>query len=162
MTVVESCQNMTEGNGKFYYAMLKIVTQNLCNLMWNLCTGVGGSGKGQGQVALSAGIKYYTTVRALTGAGSVLESVSDGFLVDVTAPVPVIKSTGGVALNLTDRATTSTIYQKEVDSFTAAWVVNDPESGVSDVWFRLGTYPGRSCKDPWWGWGDNVVSLQQQ
>jgi len=97
-------------------------------------------------VALSAGIKYYTTVRALTGAGSVLESVSDGFLVDVTPPVPVIKSTGGVALNLTDRATTSTIYQKEVDSFTAAWVVNDPESGVSDVWFRLGTYPGRSCR----------------
>ena len=109
-----------------------------------MCTGVGGSGKGQGQVALSAGVKYYTTVRALTGAGAVLESVSDGFLVDVTAPVPVVKSTGGVALNLTARAATSTIYQKEVDSFTAAWDVSDPESGVSDVWFHLGTYPGRS------------------
>ena len=105
---------------------------------------MGGSGKGQGQVALSAGVKYYTTVRAVTGAGAVLESASDGFLVDSSAPVPTIKSIGGVALNLTDKAATrAAIYQKEVDVFTASWDVSDPESGVADVWFHLGTYPGR-------------------
>ena len=113
--------------------------------------GVGSNGKGQGQVALSAGVKYYTTVRAVTGAGGVLESASDGFLVDVTAPVPAIKSVGGRAFNLTDMVTTTAVlYQKEVDSFNAAWDVNDPESGISNVWFHLGTYPGR---ETWWGLG---------
>ena len=113
--------------------------------------GVGSNGKGQGQVALSAGVKYYTTVRAVTGAGGVLVSASDGFLVDVTAPVPAIKSVGGRAFNLTDVVTTTAVlYQKEVDSFNAAWDVNDPESGITNVWFHLGTYPGReTC----WGLG---------
>ena len=93
-------------------------------------------------MALSAGVKYYTTVRAVTGAGGMLESASDGFLVDVTAPAPVIKYVGGQALNLTD-VVEAVLYQKEVDSFTAAWDVNDPESGVTNVWFHLGSYPGR-------------------
>ena len=78
----------------------------------------------------------------MTGAGGVLESASDGFLVDVTAPDPVIKYVGGLALNLTD-VDEAVLYQKEADSFTAAWDVNDPESGVTNVWFHLGTYPGR-------------------
>ena len=43
---------------------------------------------------LSAGVKCYTTGRPVTGAGGVLESASDGFLVDVTAPARVIKSVG--------------------------------------------------------------------
>ncbi|KAI0241220.1 hypothetical protein LSAT2_032838 [Lamellibrachia satsuma] len=122
--------------------------------------GVGSNGKGQGQVALSAGVKYYTTVRAVTGAGGVLESASDGFLVDVTAPVPAIKSVGGRAFNLTDVVTTTAVlYQKEVDSFNAAWDVNDPESGITNVWFHLGTYPDAADIHPS-TWVGNVTSLE--
>ena len=57
----------------------------------------------------------------MTGAGGVLESASDGFLVDVTAPARVIKSVGSRACNLTDVVTTTALlYQKEVDLFNAA------------------------------------------
>ncbi|KAK2165039.1 hypothetical protein NP493_1368g00012 [Ridgeia piscesae] len=106
--------------------------------------GIGGSGKGQGQLPLSAAVKYYTTVRAVTGAGNVLESASDGILVDVTAPVAGITSLGGKTLNRTDARTESTevLYQKEADSYTVGWDVDDRESGVSGVWFRMGTYLG--------------------
>ena len=98
-------------------------------------------------MALSAGVKCYTTVRAVTGAGGVLESASDGFRVDVTAPAPVIKSVGGRACNLTDVVTTTALlYQKEVDAFNAAWDVNNPESGITNVWFHLGTYQSREGK----------------
>ena len=107
-----------------------------------------GSGKGQSQLPLSAAVKYYTTVRAVTGAGNVLESASDGILVDVTAPVAEITSLGVKTLNRTDARTESTemLYQKEADSYTVGWHVDDRESGVSGVWFRVGTYPGMSTR----------------
>ena len=93
-------------------------------------------------------MKYYTTVRAVTGAGNVLESASDGILVDVTAPVAEITSLGRKTLNRTDARTESTevLYQKEADSFTMGWDVDDRESGVSGVWFRVGTYMGKSAR----------------
>ena len=92
-------------------------------------------------------MKYYTTVRAVTGAGHVLESAADGTLVDVTAPAAEITSVGGKTLNRTDARTVSTVvlYQKEADSYTVGWDVDDRESGVSGVWFRVGTYPGMSA-----------------
>ena len=102
--------------------------------------GVGGSGTGQGQLVLSAGRRYYTSVRAVTGAGGILESTSDGFVVDDTAPVVVVTAVGATAVKATDSAV---LYQKETDSYTAAWRVDDGESGVVDVAFRLGTFPGR-------------------
>ena len=107
-----------------------------------------GSGKGHSQLPLSAAVKYYTTVRAVTGAGNVLESASDGILVDVTAPVAEIPSLGGKTLNRTHARTGSTeaLYQKETDSYTVGWHVDDRESGVNDVWFRVGTYPGTSTR----------------
>ena len=95
-------------------------------------------------MSLSAAVKYYTTVRAVTGAGNVLESATDGILVDVTSPVAAIKSLGGILLNTTDgMAVTSEVYQRESDSYTVAWTVDDPESGMTDLWFRIGTHPGK-------------------
>ena len=99
--------------------------------------GVGDSGTGQGQVVLSTGRSYYTSVRAVTGAGGVLESTSDGFVVDGTPPVVVVTAVGATAVNTTE------LYQKETDSYTATWRVDDGDSGVADVMFRLGTFPGR-------------------
>jgi len=108
--------------------------------------GIGSSGKGQSQLHLEAAVTYYTTVRAVTGAGHVLESATDGTLVDVTAPVAEITSLGGQTLNRTDARTVSTevLYQKEADAYTLGWHVDDRESGVSGVWFRVGTTLGKS------------------
>ena len=79
-------------------------------------------------------------MRAVTGAGGVLESTSDGFVVDATSPVVVVTAVGATAVNTTDSAV---LYQKETDSYTATWRVDDGESGVADVAFRLGSFPGR-------------------
>ena len=77
-----------------------------------------------------------------------LESASDGILVDVTAPVAEITSVGGKTLNRTDARTGSTevLYQKDADSYTVGWDVDDRQSGVSDVWFRVGTHLGKSAR----------------
>ena len=48
--------------------------------------GVPGDGKAQAQVELSHGTSYFSSVRAITGSGEVLESTSDGFKVDQTPP----------------------------------------------------------------------------
>ena len=106
--------------------------------------GIVGSGKGQSQLVLSAGESYYTSVRAVTGAGGILESTSDGFVVDVTAPSVVVTSVAATTFNTTDSQAV-VLYQKESESYTAAWQVNDQESGIADVWFHLGTYPGRQA-----------------
>ena len=104
--------------------------------------GIGGSGKGQSQLVLSPGESYYTSVRAVTGAGGILESTSDGFVVDVTAPSVVVTSVAATTFNTTD-SQAAVLYQKEPESYTAAWQVNDQESGMADVRFHLGTYPGK-------------------
>ena len=108
-------------------------------------SGVGGSGKCHGQLALAADVTYYTTVRALTGAGNVLEATSDGFQVDVTAPTVSIGSVANTQMN--DSAVESTLplselYQDDPYSFTASWDVQDTDSGTREVWFSVGTYPG--------------------
>ena len=121
--------------------MLYLILTLLCS------SGIGGSGKGHSQLALSVGVKYYISVRALTGAGTVLESTSDGFVVDVTPPVATITSVGNVLLNTS--AAVSVVYQEETDLFTATWDVNDPVSKVTDMWLRQGTYPGMElCNCP--------------
>jgi len=107
--------------------------------------GISGRGKGQSQLTLSAGVKYYTSVRAITGAGHVLESTADGFSVDATSPVMTVTSVGATAAN-----TTTVLYQKDKDSYTAAWAVDDPGSGVTGVTLTLGSYPGRLVD---WGAG---------
>ncbi|XP_006813393.2 uncharacterized protein LOC100378058, partial [Saccoglossus kowalevskii] len=56
--------------------------------------GLSGSGKAQMPLELDSSMTYFTTVRAITGAGNVLDSVSDGFTVDLTSPVITIDSLG--------------------------------------------------------------------
>ena len=106
----------------------------------SVCAGISGSGKGQSQLTLSAGVQYYTSVRAVTGAGHVLESTSDGFMVDSTPPQIAVTSVGAEAAN-----TTRVLYQRETDLYRAGWSVDDPSSGVAGVWLRLGTYRGRTA-----------------
>ena len=103
------------------------------------CPGLGGSGKGQSQLALLSHVTYYTSVRAVTRIGNVLESTSDGFVVDTTMPSLAITSIGGEPLN----TSIDTLYWREAEYFSADWATKDPESGIDDVWYQMGTYPGR-------------------
>ena len=90
-------------------------------------------------MALLPYTQYYTSVRAITRVGNVLESHSDGFVVDTTAPSLVITSVGGEPLN----SSVDVMFWIEPEYFSAAWEAGDPESGVEDVWYHMGTYPGR-------------------
>ena len=83
--------------------------------------------------------RYYTSVRAITRVGNVLESHSDGFVVDTTAPSLTITSVGGEPLN----SSVDVMYWIEPEYFSAAWEAGDTESGIGDVWYHMGTYPGR-------------------
>lgn len=49
--------------------------------------GISSSGYAQANLLLKPGTEYYSSVRAVTNAGNVLESVSDGFTVDRSPPV---------------------------------------------------------------------------
>ena len=68
-----------------------------------------------------------------------LESTSDGFVVDTTMPSLAITSIGGEPLN----TSIDTLYWREAEYFSADWATKDPESGINDVWYQMGTYPGR-------------------
>lgn len=48
--------------------------------------GITSSGYTQANLELKSGVTYYSTVKAITNVGSVLESVSDGFTVDTSPP----------------------------------------------------------------------------
>ena len=48
--------------------------------------GVATSGLGQAVVPLSPGVTYYTTVRAVTNGGNILQTVTDGFTPDTSPP----------------------------------------------------------------------------
>ncbi|OPL20593.1 hypothetical protein AM593_04880, partial [Mytilus galloprovincialis] len=101
--------------------------------------GISSSGFAQANVQLKPEIKYYSSVRAVTNDGNVLEAVSDGFTVDTSPPVVTLD-------RLTDRDASeiedgSSIYQKTVDSLSALWHYSDEESGVQRAWFSVGTYP---------------------
>jgi hypothetical protein len=52
--------------------------------------GISSSGYAQANLQLKSQTKYYSSVRAITNVGNVLESVSDGFTVDTTVPVVIL------------------------------------------------------------------------
>jgi hypothetical protein len=52
--------------------------------------GISSSGYAQANLQLKSQTNYYSSVRAITNVGNVLEAVSDGFTVDTTAPVVIL------------------------------------------------------------------------
>ncbi|KAK6192291.1 hypothetical protein SNE40_003784 [Patella caerulea] len=97
----------------------------------------GTSGYGQAVVELESGKTYYTTVRGITNNGHVLESVSDGFTVDISPPVIKVNSISGVM----EAEEGDNIYQSEVDSIDIKWTIDDPQSGIYNMYYTVGTYP---------------------
>ena len=49
------------------------------------------SGLGQLPVDIEHGGSYYTTLRAITNGGNILQATTDGFIVDTTAPIVKIE-----------------------------------------------------------------------
>ncbi|XP_066298079.1 uncharacterized protein [Branchiostoma lanceolatum] len=105
--------------------------------------GLGGEGHAQSLRPLRPGQLYYTTVRAITGTGNILESASDGFTVDVTPPQ--VDFLGfGVTSEDEEYAFGSDVsrYQLSADYITAEWGYREEESDVVFATFAYGTYPG--------------------
>ncbi|XP_078585863.1 uncharacterized protein LOC144867674 [Branchiostoma floridae x Branchiostoma japonicum] len=100
--------------------------------------GIGGEGHAQALLPLRPGQLYYTTVRAITGAGNVLESASDGFTVDVTAPEVDFGGYDEYALG-SDHVSR---YQFSADYITTEWDYREDESDVVFASFAYGTFPG--------------------
>ncbi|XP_033105583.1 uncharacterized protein LOC117107873 isoform X2 [Anneissia japonica] len=105
-------------------------------------TGLPGSGHAYTTITLEHGVKYYVTVRSITGAGNVLEAVSDGVIVDQT-PTEIHSLTFGLpGENNTETLNSEvTIYSKTDDELLASWQMADIESDVISVEYSYGTYP---------------------
>ncbi|XP_035698714.1 uncharacterized protein LOC118431579 [Branchiostoma floridae] len=105
--------------------------------------GIGGEGHAQALLPLRPGQLYYTTVRAITGAGDILESSSDGFTVDVTPPQIDFL---GFGVTSEDEEFTfgpdMSRYQLSADYITAEWGYREEESDVVFASFAYGTFPG--------------------
>lgn len=92
----------------------------------------------------------YITVRGITGCGRVLESTSNGFIIDPSPPSLEIVSTGNRAIERTqtggDLGTEVPPTHQEYQTaagFSSVWATADEESGIADdVSVKIGTYPG--------------------
>ncbi|KAL5014713.1 hypothetical protein ScPMuIL_008983 [Solemya velum] len=102
--------------------------------------GLSSSGYAQAVLSLVSGQTYYTTVRAVTNAGVVLETVTDGLTVDTSPPVITLDSVSEeVSPHLT--AASSVLYQSSTDTLSALWHYNDSEALVQNAWYSVGTVP---------------------
>ncbi|KAK6174798.1 hypothetical protein SNE40_013376 [Patella caerulea] len=102
--------------------------------------GIASSGYGQAVLPLESGKMYFTTVRGITNVGNVLESISDGFIVDTSPPTITINS----LFEVTGQQNVSAgnkIYQSEVDSMSVNFKMVDNESGLEKMYYAVGTYP---------------------
>lgn len=86
---------------------------------------------------LNDGVTYYINIRAKNGAGgwSGVGS-SDGVLIDSTPPTTPI---------VTDDGDTTSV----LDSLHATWSSSDPESGIAEYFYCLGTSPGATDVAGW-------------
>ena len=103
-----------------------------------LTRGDGTTGMASAPVDLQSGQRYFVTVRAITGAGAILEATSNGLMVDTTPPhleAPILTP---------DAAWTSSA------TVQASWRGTDSESGMAPVSrFAVGTYPGGTNLADW-------------
>ncbi|KAI8485717.1 hypothetical protein Bbelb_365510, partial [Branchiostoma belcheri] len=100
--------------------------------------GLGGSGMAKAVLPLSCGQTYYVIIRALTGYGNILESVSNGITVDCTPPYIHITSFGFEEDGFLPGETR---YQYTKDTLSAAWEFTDDESPGVGGKHMFGTFP---------------------
>ena len=80
---------------------------------------------------------YYLTILATSASGQVSTSSSNGVLVDITPPVLLSIKHYDVEFSLTQ----STSYQGNNHTISASWNFDDPESGVIEYYWAIGTTP---------------------
>ena len=81
---------------------------------------------------------YYVSVKSRRPGGSwSTPGVSSPLVADLTAPArgPRITDDGDVQISTT--------------SIHATWTADDPESGIVDYWYAIGSYPGSDDVKPW-------------
>ena len=83
--------------------------------------------------------QLFITVRGITGCGDILESTSNGFIIDSTPPSVNIIGTGNQALE--DINIDNQIYQTE-NTFSSVWEVLGEANDLIDMKYSIGTFPG--------------------
>ncbi len=111
---------------------------------------VGTSGSGYAQANLpnlhSFGSRHlYVTIRGITGCGDILESTSNGFVIDSVPPSLEIIETGPQAIEnaqtISGDSPVSSVYQIEA-GYSSIWRASDAQSGLSNqTLVDIGTYP---------------------
>ncbi|XP_053401006.1 uncharacterized protein LOC123523226 isoform X2 [Mercenaria mercenaria] len=106
--------------------------------------GVTHSGFAQTAADLDHGKSYYTTLRAKTNKGDILQATTNGFVVDTTLP--------DIMFNTLSESTKvdseDVIYQKDQSVLSAIWNFSDSDKLITDIndnihstWFSVGTVP---------------------
>lgn len=85
--------------------------------------------------SLQPGI-YYITVRATSGSSQRVESTSNGILIDITSPVLSLPIQH---YDVTFSPTQPTSYQGNNHTISASWSFSDPESGIIEYQWAIGT-----------------------
>ena len=107
--------------------------------------------------------QLFVTVRGITGCGDILESTSNGFVIDSMPPSLEIVETGPQAIERVqsggDSSTaTSSVYQVEA-GYSSIWRASDDVSGLfGEATVNIGTYPnGRDIVDGGMTVSDNYI-----
>jgi len=99
----------------------------------------------QHQLDLLQGRRYYCHVRATEiDSGISVQAVSDGVIVDSTAPLIVNVSVASAPFS-----NSSTLLLTESDSIWLLWAASDAESGLARVELAVGSYPHSSDLMAW-------------
>ncbi|XP_053400990.1 uncharacterized protein LOC123541000 [Mercenaria mercenaria] len=106
--------------------------------------GLTSSGYAQTVVDLDHGGTYFTTLRATTNKGDILQATTNGFIVDTTPP--------DIMFNKLSKSTAQdsdvVIYQKDQSVLAATWNFSDSEhlfkdssDNIDTTWFSVGSVP---------------------
>lgn len=85
-------------------------------------------------LTLSHGKKYYITVRAQNAKGDTIMSSSDGIIVDRTPPI-------GKSVQIEPSSGKETLFLTSPSAPVITWSMDDPESGMSDFFVDIGSFP---------------------
>ncbi|KAK3609657.1 hypothetical protein CHS0354_035942 [Potamilus streckersoni] len=110
--------------------------------------GITSSGYAQAVLPLKPGQSYFTSVRAITNAGNVLASSSNGFTVDQTPPTVSLLRFADIDNTEANLTTGFGLYQFSVDSLSGTWSYYDKDlldantlDNIAETWYAVGTYP---------------------
>ena len=116
-----------------------------------------GDGSGHAQLPLPGlrdlgNRRIYITVRGITGCEDILESTSNGFIIDTSPPSVEVVGTGNQAIEHAQGNSSDHMNYQSFDTYSSIWRAADPQSGLADdAMVRVGTFPG----------GDDVTSSRR-